>query len=222
MGYTEDTKTDKLKKYGFGSLRLLGLLLLITFLTQTRWSVPIGTTINFGTFGIGGAVLNLHVVSAKYQIIILVILIVRFILEYLNSNVILMFYLLKTVFGDCLAGKLDQIVWFRSITIAVITWIALNQMFDFLPNLFQLFQSIKNDFPTFSLHLICHIICETGDNYFEHLVFFRHRYSYELSCLVILFCNPSKTNLQLLIVDMIAALFYRFTNYVYNLLKHEN
>lgn len=60
---------------------------------------------------------------------------------------------------------------------------------------------------------IIQLICETGDNYYEQFIFFRHRYSYEffnLCCL--LFIPLEDYELRIIQFDMLICLFYRISN----------
>lgn len=56
-------------------------------------------------------------------------------------------------------------------------------------------------------------ICEYGDNHYEYLLFFRHRYSFELlSLLMLVIFNFKSFELEVIQIDLIACLAYRMCN----------
>ncbi len=224
MGKYLENRSDRLQKYGFGTIRLFLLLLLLMRLqpsAQTRWN----SLINYGIFGVGGALLNLHALSTIYQIFILVILGTSFVKQYLSGpGAVLVLYFLKTVVGDWCAGKLDQKLWFRSLTVAAVIWVALSQFAALLPDGQELVQILREHVIIFCLHAFCHFLCETGDNSYEDIKFFRHRYTYDLLSLLLFVTynySSSSYNRELVICDMIASLSYRFTNFMYTVLMYK-
>jgi len=218
-------KSDRIYKYGIGTFRLLFLLLAFNYFVGVNIHGLFGGTTLFSyvLFGIGVALLNLHFLSTTYQLVVLVLLILTFLVHLIMSvpskRLVLVMYLLKTIGGDGLAGKLDQRVWFRSLGIVLGLWLLLsyNPFFPVLPGLVTLLEMLRPYLTVFSLHLICHWICEVGDNLFENVAFCRYRYTYELTSIFLIFVDKSQINAELVLVDMIASLSYRFTNFVYTL-----
>jgi len=220
-------KTDRLHKYGFGTVRLLFLLVFFTLFLEVQTLFNTTLVLSYGIFGFGGALLNLHVLSTGYQLVTLVLLILTFLthlfLSLSASRLVVVMYLLKTIGGDGLAGKLDQTVWFRSLGIVLVLWTLLshNPFLPILPDLVSLVEMLQPNLIVFSLHLICHWICELGDNLYENVAFCRYRYTYELSCIFLTLADNSQINMELVLVDIIASFTYRFTNFAFTLLWME-
>lgn len=238
---SKDTKTeadnfrndqsDRKIKYGLGTIRLS--LLIIVFYWVEKCSLDIVTDLGmrYGIFGIGGGLLNLHKFSPRSELLILCALISNFVYEYVTCSnstrrTILFMYLWKTVIGDALAGKLDNKTWFKSLVIGAIIWTVLSsqRLMPLLPNIFQVIEMFYHELFIFGSHLFFHCLCEMGDNYYEKYVFSRHRYSYEISCVILyLICNDANCNSNdtiststlLLFADMFASLMYRVTNYIF-------
>jgi len=231
----ENSQKDRQHKYGFGAIRLSFLLFIFYQFENSEVYVTI-VGIRYGIFGIGGALLNLHKFKFKYELLILCGLIVNFIHEYVNnssfstsSRVILFMYFFKTLLGDAFAGKLDNVAWFKFISFVVIIWTVLSSQrvipLLVLPNGFQLIEMVfgqNEKLLIFGSHILSHWLCEMGDNYYEKHLFFRHRYSYDISCLVLYFlsfCSNSNNNnfndsRLLIFADMSASLLYRTTNFI--------
>lgn len=221
------TRSDRISKYGVGSGRLLLLLLLITSIFSVKLVDILSSVVSYAIFGIGGAVLNLHVLSTRYEVGILIILIATYLVEMLSSSssgrTVLVFYLFKTIFGDGLGGKLDRDVWIRSLGIVFVLWILLSSpIVPLLPNVVQIYSMVSDNLIVFSSHLISHWICESGDNWYENVRFFRYRYSYECSLVLLLCWDQTQLNIDLVVRDMVASLTYRITNYVYTLITSES
>lgn len=220
---------DRKIKYGIGTIRLS--LLIIIFYWAENCSLYIFTDLGmrYGLFGIGGGLLNLHKFSPRWELLILCALISNFVYEYVSCSsssrrTILFMYFLKTVIGDGLAGKLDNITWFKCVVIVSMLWTVLSSqlLIPLLPNIFQVIEMFYQELFIFGSHLFFHCLCEVGDNYYEKIVFCRHRYSYEISCVILyLMCNTNNnygtlsTSTLLLFADMFASLLYRVTNYIY-------
>lgn len=222
---TDSDISDRKKKYGIGTIRLSILILILTLLQNSDSPLDIlRLTTTYGIFGAGGALLNLHKLSKNYQILILIVLISNFIHEYHSvgwtdkndfRRVVLFMYFFKTLLGDALSGKLDNIVWFKSIAIVLALWALLSSQLSMLPSALEVVDMFQIELLVFVSHLVCHWLCELGDNYFEKYIFFRHRYSYEASCIVLYWLSiNSGTGRLLLFSDMFAALLYRITNYI--------
>lgn len=216
---------DLERKYGFGTVRLSILLLILASLDDNP-SIPwLSIWITYGIFGVGGALLNLHKLSLKFQLVILSILIANFIHASVSprgpsGREVLFMYFFKTLLGDVFSGKIDHSVWFKSIGVALILWTLLSsRLVSLLPNFWQVSVILQGNWPLFGPQLACHWLCEMGDNYGEKYAFFRHRISYEISCIVIYYLLLSYGNggvgTALLFSDMIASLLYRVTNYVW-------
>lgn len=228
-------QADRKIKYGIGTIRLSLLIIIFYCVEKCSFDIVTYVGMRYGIFGIGGGLLNLHKFSTRYELVILCALISNFVYEYVfcassSRRTILFMYFLKTVIGDALAGKLDNITWFKSVVVVLILWTVLSSqrlMLPLLPNIFQVVEMFYQELFTFGSHLFFHCLCEMGDNYYEKNVFFRHRYSYEISCVILyLICNANEhnygtlsTSTLLLFADMFASLLYRVTNYVFLSIK---
>lgn len=224
-------QADRKIKYGIGTLRLSLLIIIFYWIENCSLDVFIYVGLRYGMFGIGGGLLNLHKLSHRCELLILCVLIGNFVHEYVSCSSssrhkVLFIYFLKTVIGDGLAGKLDNKTWFKSIVIVLILWTVLSsqRMVSLLPNIYQVTEMFYQELFIFGSHLFLHCLCEIGDNYYEKNVFFRHRYSYEISCVILyLVCNNNtNTSSLLLFADMFASLLYRVTNYIFLSINTKN
>lgn len=231
VGDFPNDHADRKIKYGIGTIRLSILIIIFYWIENCSLDMFTDLGIRYGLFGIGGGLLNLHKFSPRCELLILCALISNFVYEYVSCSsssrrTILFMYLLKTVIGDALAGKLDNITWFKSFVIVSILWTVLSsqRLIPLLPNIFQIIEMFYQELFIFGSHLFFHCLCEVGDNYYERSVFFRHRYTYEISCVILyLICNTNNnygtvvisTSTLLLFADMFASLLYRVTNYIY-------
>lgn len=219
-------QADRKIKYGIGTIRLSCLMIIFYWVENCSLDIVTDVGMRYGLFGIGGGLLNLHKFSHRCELLILCALISNFVYEYVSCasstrRTILFMYLLKTVIGDALAGKLDNITWFKSVVIVSILWTVLSsqRIIPLFPNIFQVSEMFYQEMFIFGSHLFFHFLCEVGDNYYETNVFFRHRYSYEIACVILyLICNANSVTLStgtlLLLADMFASLLYRLTNYL--------
>lgn len=221
---------DRKIKYGIGTIRLSLLIIIFYWIENGSSSIFTDLGVRYGLFGIGGGLLNLHRFSPRCELLILCALISNFVYEYVSCSsrsrrTILFMYLMKTVIGDALAGKLDNITWLKSLVIVSILWTVLSsqRLIPLLPNIFQVIEMFYQELFIFGSHLFFHCLCELGDNYWETNVFCRHRYSYDMSCVILyLMCKTNdnnygdtlSTSALLLFADMLASLLYRMTNYV--------
>jgi hypothetical protein len=123
----------------------------------------------------------------------------------------MLIYLVKTFGGDYFAGKLDTKEW----------KLVLLFVFGFLSPAVYFLNSdsyglvSKHARITFVLFVI-QLFCEFGDNRLEHWTFFRHRYSYEVANLLVLFAlpNPQPHETAVIQLDLFICLFYRISNFV--------
>lgn len=219
-------QADRKIKYGIGTIRLSLLIIIFYWIENCSLDTFIRLGVRYGLFGIGGGLLNLHKLSPRCELLILCVLISNFIHEYVSCSngsrhTVLFMYVFKTVIGDALAGKLDNKIWFKSVIITLILWTVLSSQ-SLLPNIFQVIEMCYQELLIFGSHLLLHCLCEMGDNYYEKNVFFRHRYSYEICCVILylLYSNTNdydnlSTSTLLLFVDMYASLLYRVTNFIF-------
>lgn len=227
----QNDRADRKIKYGIGTIRLSLLIFIFFWIENCSLDTFMRLGIRYGLFGIGGGLLNLHKLSPRYELLILCILISNFIHEYVSCtngsrHIVLFMYVFKTVIGDAIAGKLDNKIWFKFVTIALILWTVLSSQ-SLLPNIFQVIEMFYQEALIFGSHLLLHCLCEMGDNYYEKNLFFRHRYSYEICCVILYFllCNNNNdydnlsTSTILLFVDMFASLLYRVTNFIFVWIK---
>jgi hypothetical protein len=138
---------------------------------------------------------------------------------------VMVLYLCKTAIGDWLAGKLDNRFMRRLAILAVllpfVLFVLLLIKYSTASNRGDISLLLKDGRVAFLLwliHTFFQFCCEFGDNYKENWLFFRHRYSYELSCVFLAATLPLFGHRFLileesvLLLDMTACLAYRITN----------
>jgi hypothetical protein len=134
---------------------------------------------------------------------------------------IILFCLAKTFIGDIIAGKIDSIEWkilvlsvFISSVICFIN-VILNQNYLFVSyEYLQLFVSYEY-LQLFFVMTIIQLISELGDNYLEHYVFFRHRYSFEIMTIIALYMfNLNELAKLIIYCDLIMCFCYRLSNFL--------
>ena len=136
------------------------------------------------------------------------------------GDISMLIYLMKTFSGDYLAGKIDTEAW--------------KAVFFFVFGVFApcliYFESSVFDVNVYShveeyqrillAMFFVQFVCELGDAQLENAtgigVIFRHRYSFEILTLGLLFCLPNLTNTEQFVIqiDLVACLFYRLSNYL--------
>lgn len=210
-----DKSIDRLSKYRDGIPRLLVIFLTsylanqvsvnhMEYYTSYRW-------IGHCYIGAIGAIVNVNVLQS-YKLNVLVLIIAGiFILYDVNfKDLSMLIYLLKTFCGDFIAGKLDTKEWKTVLGFVIFITIPYITHTDICLQYFRIF------FILFTIQFIC----EYGDNYLEHLVFFRHRYSYDAFAIVLLLVNFmgiitfTKYEMAVIQYDFLICLSYRISNYI--------
>ena len=212
---------DRFKKYGLGVFRLL-VVVLVSFCASNlplcynaRNYLSSYRILGHAYIGTIGAAVNVDVVDFKTNLVMLVGagIVCCFDLKYDYSILI---YLMKTFGGDFFAGKLDTTEWKLVLlfvfglfgpsavyirgTEDLVFWTKYTRIFAYL--------------------FFVQLICEYGDNHWEHLTFFRHRYSFEVANLVlVLFCNLDSFELDVVRYDIVICFFYRLSNFLIILLQ---
>lgn len=207
---------DRFNKYGYGLVRLL----LVTFLSFYSLSFPhvqhfvrylMGIRwLGHAYIGTIGAIVNVDVVSFNVNLILLIGAGIICILD-LQYDYSILIYLAKTFGGDFLAGKLDSTEW-KLVLIFVFG------IFCPLSFYLQGFDDIEFWFRYLRVFIVLFVIqlfCEYGDNHWEHLAFFRYRYSFEVLNLVLLLCGQlEEFELDVVRYDLFICFFYRLSNFV--------
>jgi hypothetical protein len=217
--------TDRAVKYGWGLLRLF-LLCILAFELAPRLSAGVTSVDAARTLGlvsylksgrwfthayIGsiGAVVNVEVLGFISNLAMLFVAALLIIWD-LRLDYSILVYMCKTFSGDFIAGKLDSTEWrlVLAFTCSAAT-VAWRIEATGSKNAFEPYSRIL---PVLAL---IQLICELGDKHFEHWMFFRHRYSFELLNVAVLF-GMALTPVELAPVqyDLIVCLFYRATNAV--------
>ena len=214
--------SDRLRKYGYGTIRLLFLIIitfswnlttssldrtlllpsLLQYFSSFRWilHVYIGTI---------GAIVNVNQFTFMTHMIFLFIAGISIIYDIYTFDRIMIIYLLKTFSGDYISGKLDTMEWkwvlfytFGIILPSSLISIPMQELFPHTRILVLLF--------------VIQFICEYGDHHWEDCTLFRHRYSFEILNLALVLFIPSLQPFELKCIqfDLIICLFYRFSNFI--------
>lgn len=216
--------SDRFWKYGGGIFRLLGLLLIAVFLTPSYQQIASSSLEEYwksGRFlghvyvGSIGAVVNVKVFSFPMNMALLLGGAVFCLWDVLRYDYATLIYLTKTFGGDYFASKLDTTEWKLALFFAFGVTLPVAWLLDTSD-----ISSLQQYARIFIILFIVQLICEYGDNHFEQFVFFRHRYSFEIFNLLLLFgVQLSPHELLVLHVDLLACLFYRISNFIIILVK---
>jgi hypothetical protein len=210
-----DKRNDRLMKYGFGFIRLLALLLLLTYFDGGFRIEKIG---NFNRcliyifYALYGACLNVELFGSISEKVFFFSIICLCIYD-LSFDYTVLLYATKTFIPDFFASKLDRAIW-KFLLILSISAV-----------LFCFFFPLKTGESILDLSMLWFIMalgqlfCEMGDQHFEHLTFFRHRYSFEFTMLIIWYFMPAPSGeadyeRRFFYFDMVAALSYRGTGFI--------
>lgn len=228
--------TDRLEKYGWGTLRL-ALLLAAALLLAPRLSAQpaaaaaataaylhswswaghaavgaVGALVNAGA--LGGLAANLAALAGAVGICLLDVS--------RGCGLATFVYLAKTAGGDLLAGKLDQREWWASIAAFLVllypALAAARANADVLgPLVTQLLApAAEGGFARIlALLLALQAACELGDARLERWAFFRHRWSFEAGTAALLCAlrlHPQE--LAVVQIDLVACLAYRAVGFL--------
>jgi hypothetical protein len=129
-------------------------------------------------------------------------------------------YLLKTTVGDTLAGKVDSAEWRLGLA-GVVGGVAAAAAWGWSSSEVGVGDGVPvADAVTaygriFVVLAAVQFVCEYGDGHLEHLVFFRHRYSFELLTAAVLLVVPlTREERRVVEFDLVICLCYRLANYV--------
>jgi hypothetical protein len=204
--HTEFFNSDRFSKYGWGSLRLLVVTLVCFQYHPISWDLMAGRWVVPCVVGALGAVVNVNQRFPALNILLLAFCGAGIIWDVLHHDVALVVYLFKTMGGDFFAGKLDTAEWKLSglfaLGFAAVCYFLLD---DFVKQFGRIFLVL----------FVGQVFCEYGDNRYESIIFFRHRFSFEVLSLLLFFGLPnmSPLELQVSLMDLVACLFYRVGNF---------
>lgn len=161
-----------------------------------------------------GACLNVEILNPITEIIWLLILVIIGIYD-ISIDHTLLLYLTKTFVPDYFASKLDRGIWKFLLILSISMVIIFNKYSNDENTIFRLIS-------IWTILALTQLFCELGDNYLENYLFFRHRYSFEISMILVwIFCLPmSKWELEerkLFYFDIIASLSYRINGFLLKL-----
>jgi len=210
-----DSKYDRLLKYGFGFIRL-AFLIFIMIMYDAKLNLKIlldyNRYLNYFIFAIFGGCINVKLLPKKLEILTLLVIITLAFYD-LSFDFTVLLYTTKTFIPDFFASKLDRKIWKFLLFLCIIgvfgSYFILNyNFFDYI-----------NIWIVLSL---AQLFSELGDQYFENLMFFRHRYSFEIASLIIWIFFVKKgirtdNERKLFYFDLIASLSYRMTGFLLKL-----
>jgi hypothetical protein len=218
---TSERITDRFQKYAYGVLRLSLIFAILTytiFPSSSSTSSLLATSsylpylprwIGCVYLGAIGAPINTNLYNLPLHLLLLLLGGLYCLYDlFVYQDYILLIYLFKTFTGDYLTGKLDTIEW----------KVVLLFLYGFLLPLFLFYDpsfshNALSYLKIFLLLFLIQFICEYGDNYYEHYLFFRHRYSYELfNLLTVLLVPLAPYELTIIQFDILICLFYRISN----------
>jgi hypothetical protein len=219
--------TDRAIKYSWGLVRL-GFVGLFAFevIPLLMVDAPAVTTLRLGFYlssgrwlthayiGSIGAAVNVQInsFSKNIQMLGLAALLVAWDMR-LDYSVVV--YLIKTFGADFLAGKLDTAEWrlvllFTFFVAAPLVWFVEGS---------AVYLTCSGYSRVLPLLFMIQLVCELGDNHLEHYKFFRHRYSFEVLTIGLLFglvVFPSQPLMpdeaRVIQHDLVVCLFYRISN----------
>jgi len=198
---------DRFIKYGFGLVRM-GLMLF--FIKINSNFISLERLLVYIYLGFIGAIVNVKIFNFNINMMLLTIGGVFCINHIYMIDSIILLCLAKTFVGDIIAGKIDTIEWKSAVLFTLISLI-IHFTINFQHHLFFSYECF-NIFITISL---IQLITELGDNYLEHYIFFRHRYSFELMTLVALYMFDLNEFAKLIIFyDLIMCFCYRLSNFL--------
>ena len=186
---------DRFTKYALGSIRLL--LVAVACAWWANICTPYTYFLVFPLLGMYGAASNTNTICTQTQILLLFPAVSVCWLLIPDTHVVIA-WIFKTMAGDLIASKLDTLFW--KLVLAVVT------IFTFVTGLY---------IHAFVLFLVCiQALNELGDQYLEQWTFFRHRYAYEVSCLVLFATWSRWTQFEqsILVADVLSCLGYRVGN----------
>ncbi len=212
-----DNKKDRLLKYGFGFIRLSIIFYLMVYfdkelklnilLESNRWLIYI-------LFSISGGCFNVKILPKKLEIIVLFLVVLLAFYE-LTFDFTVLLYATKTFIPDFFASKLDRKIWKFLLILSIV---------GIIGYCFLIHNGVLEMLNFWIFLALSQLFCELGDQYSEDMIFFRHRYSFELASLLVWYyvlpIGPRPTEeRKLFYFDLIASLSYRITGFVLKLIE---
>lgn len=207
-------KKDRLIKYGLGSIRLFIHISLMIYLdkdlkiftlTENHRYLFYILCANFG------AIVNVEILNPIKEIMYLILLLTIGFFD-LSFDFTILLYTSKTFIPDFFASKLDRGIWIFLLIISSSSFLIFNFFFNDENSIFRLIN-------IWTIMAFTQLFCELGDKYLESYSFFRHRYSFEISMLLVwFFCLPmsefGEEERRFFYFDCIASLSYRFSGFI--------
>ena len=210
-----DRSRDRRLKYAWGSVRLALLTVWsFTFSAAARagWhDYTIGRLLSHVFVGSIGAVVNVSILPLQLNMALLIAAGALMLWDLGRYGLLLgdhsiAVYLIKTMGGDFISGKLDSLEWRLVLVFAFAV---------LLPAAWYFGGSLEAWGPITLALFVVQLFCEFGDAHLEHYSFFRWRYSFELCTLLLLLLVPWRPHeLRVIHVDLVACLSYRLANYL--------
>jgi len=199
--------SDRYSKYGWGTLRLLIVTLLCVMSHSDSWDLIWGRWFVPCLVGSIGAFVNVNLAHPVFNLMLLALCGVAIILDVQYYDAALIVYWFKTLGGDYFAGKLDTLEGKLSGLFAC-CFAALS--------LYPFDHVVLSYGRIWLILFLGQIFCNYGDNHYESLTFFRHRYSYELLSMLLFFGFPTMTHMErrVALLDLIVCISYRATNFI--------
>ena len=210
--------SDRASKYGWGVLRL-GMIVFLAlwwspFSKMYSWTDYLSTHRWIGHAYIGSIGAYVNVEKGGLHLNIMLLLGAAFccywdVSHYADYTMLV--YLMKTFGGDFLAGKLDTMEWRLVLFFTFGIFAPTICYYD--PN-YTLY--VHEYLRIFLVLFAIQVFCEYGDAHYEHWLFFRHRFSFEVTNILVLFALPNLTRCELMVVqfDLFICWFYRVSNFV--------
>ena len=213
---------DRAVKYGHGVVRL-ALLTLYAFQWAPQFAhggpalaqlsmrayLQSGRWLAHSYLGSVGAAVNVRVLGLSTNLALLSVAAALCVRD-VRHDWALLAVLAKTFAGDFVAGKLDTKEWrlvlLFTACFAASAWVLEGHQAA------AAYAPYARIFPAM---LLVQAVCELGDNHLESLVFFRHRFSFELfSFLLLTALRLTAVELRVVQHDLVVCLFYRLSNFL--------
>lgn len=174
-------------------------------LSYNRWFVYV-------LFAFFGGCINVQLFSRRIEAVVVLCMIFLAYWE-LTFDFTILLYATKTFIPDFFASKLDRKLWKLLLFLSIFGIGYANYIFKY--NFFDFFG-------IWTILALAQLFSELGDNYLENITFFRHRFSFEFTNILIWFFilptgNRHDEERRLFYFDLIASLSYRMTGFLLKL-----
>jgi hypothetical protein len=204
---------DRFIKYGWGVVRLAAVVYVAFQVCTPGYTLAMYVAsrriLAHAYIGGIGAYVNVEQGGLVLNVVLLLGAAACIAWDVVHFDYSLVVYLVKTFGGDFLAGKLDTLEWklVLAFTVAVTAAVSVWE-----PQA----HAYAGAYARIAVVLFAaQVFCEYGDAHYEHWVFFRHRFSYEVTSLAALFLLPGGlAPAELLVVqfDLFICWCYRLAN----------